>query len=159
MQRGAASLAVVCALSSAVVLAAPQVFGPDDQPLDRAAVVAEAGSYWVRDGVNLPMLLTPDADDNLRLPDLAAAHLLVLDAATGKPVPGGHLRWAVRGIPDTISTVSWSDHGGRLDLGCRGGEPVELVVEGYRPLRVTLQPQNRRRTVLPAADGAPRTAR
>ena len=148
MQRGVAVIAALITLTAAVVVAAPQVFGPDDQPLDRAAVVAEAGSYWVRDGVNLPVLLTPDADDNLRLPNLAAARLLVLDAATGKPVPGGYLRWAVGSIPDAISTVSWSDRGGRLDLGCRGGEPVELVVEGYRPLRVTLQPQNRRRTVL-----------
>lgn len=148
MQRGVAGIAVVLALTAAVVSAAPQVFGPDDQPLDNAAMVAAEGSFWVRDGVNLPVLLTPDTDDNLHLPNLEVARLLILDAANGMPIRSGQLRWAVAGIPETISRISWSARGGRLDLGCLGGEPVELVAEGYRPASLELEPGSRRMVVL-----------
>lgn len=154
MQRGVTGIVVFILLAVGSASTSPQVVGPDDRPLDRAAVIAEAGSYWVRNGVNLPVLLTPDADDHLRFPDLAVARLLVLDAVSGKPVVSGHLRWAGAGVPDSLSTISWSARGGRLDIGCRGDEPVELGAEGYRLRSLELQPQNRRLTVLlePTAD-------
>ena len=85
MQRGVVG-AVVLVLAAALAGAAPLVIGPDDRILDRASVVAEADSFWVRDGVNLPVLLTPDDDDHLRLPNFSIARLLVLDAATGAPI-------------------------------------------------------------------------
>ncbi len=102
---------------------------------------------------NLPMLLTPDGDEHLRLPNLAVARLLVLDASTGAPIRTGRLRWIDPEIPDSIATVTWSDHRGRLDLGCRGGEPVEFSVVGYRTRRVNLQPQDRRQAVLLEPNG------
>ncbi len=143
MQRGLVG-SVVLLLVASLAGAAPRVIGPDDRVVDRAAVIAEAGSYWVRDGVNLPVLLTPDGDDHLRLPELAVARLLILDAATGAAIPSGRLRWPGAGIPDAIAVVAWSDGRGRLDLGCRGGEQVELSVAGYRPRIVSLQPGDRR---------------
>ena len=148
-------LAVVVALivMTAAGEAAPRVLGPDDRPLDRAAVLADAGAFWVSDGANLPVLLRPDADNDLRLPDLPIARLLVLDAASGKPVADGRLRWADRRIPDTLSTLDWSARGGRLDIGCRGGESVALSADGYRPAQVRLEPDQRRRTVLLEANG------
>ncbi len=152
MQRGVVG-ALVLILAAAVVGAAPQVIGPDDRILERASVVQEAESFWVRDGVNLPVLLTPDGDDHLRLPNLAVARLLVLDASTGAPVSSGRLRWADPVIPDAIAVVTWSDLRGRLDLGCRGGEPVEFSVVGYRTRSVKLQPQNRRQVVLLEPNG------
>lgn len=152
MQRGVVGV-VVLVLVAALAGAAPQVIGPDDRVLDRARVVAEAGSFWVRDGVNPPVLLTPDGDDHLRLPHFAIARILVLDAATGAPIDSGSLRWTDPGIPDAIAVVTWADQRGRLDLGCRGGEPVELSVVGYRTRSLTLQPQNRRRTVLLEPNG------
>jgi len=152
MQRGVVG-AVVLVVVAAVVGAAPQVIGPDDRVLDRASVVAEAGSFWVRDGVNLPVLLTPDGDDHLRLPNLSIARLLVLDAATGAPIDSGRLRWSDPEIPDAIAVVTWSDQRGRLDLGCRGGEQVELAVDGYRTQSMNLQPQDRRRAVLLEPNG------
>jgi len=111
-------------------------------------VIADAGSYWVRDGAGLPVLLASDADDRLHLPNLLVARLLLLDAATGRPVSNGHLRWEIADIPESVATVPWSARGGRLDLGCRGGESVELTVQGYRSLTVNLDPQERRKTVL-----------
>lgn len=147
-RRGVAGIAALIVLMAASAPAAPMVLGPDDRPLDRAAVLAEADSYWVRDGVNLPVLLSPDGDDHLRLPDLAVARLVVLDAVSGRPVPSGHLRWAGAHIPESLATVDWAARGGWLDIGCRGGEPVELVAEGYRPRTVHLAPQGRRLTVL-----------
>jgi len=152
MQRGVVG-AVVLVLAAAVAGAAPRVIGPDDRILDRASVVAEADSFWVRDGANLPVLLTPDDDDHLRLPDFAIARLLVLDAVTGAPVPAGRLHWTDPEIPDSIAVVTWSDQRGRLDLGCRGGESVELSVVGYRTWSLTLQPQDRRQAVLLEPNG------
>ncbi len=152
MQRGFIG-AVVLLLAAALAGAAPRVIGPDDRVLDRASVVAQAGAFWVRDGVNLPVLLTPDGDDHLRLPDFAIARLLVLDAATGAPIPSGRLRWADPEIPDAIAVVIWSDQRGRLDLGCRGGEPVELWVAGYRTRSMKLNPRDRRQTVLLEPNG------
>jgi protocatechuate 3,4-dioxygenase beta subunit len=154
MQRGVAGIAALILLAAGAVTASPRVVGPDDRPLDRATVMAEAESYWVRDGVNLPVLLSPDGDDHLRFPDLAVARLLVLDAVTGRPVPSGLLRWAGEGIPDSLATVDWAASSGRLDIGCRGDEPVELNAEGYRLKRLDLRPQTRRVTVLlePARD-------
>ena len=148
MQRGVAGMIVGFWLIAAGVLASPQVFGPDNRALDGATVVADAGTFWVRNGVNLPVLLTPNADDDLRFPDLAIARLLVLDSVTGKPVPSGDLRWSGPDIPESISTITWSARDGRLDLGCRGGESVEMSAVGYRPLIVTLEPQSRRNTIL-----------
>lgn len=113
--------------------AAPQVLGPDDRPLERASIVADADAFWVSHDADLPVLLRPDADDHLRFPDLSVARLLVLDAASGKPLSAGRLRWTGAGIPDDIAAVTWSVRGGRLDLGCRGGEAVELKARGYRP--------------------------
>jgi Carboxypeptidase regulatory-like domain len=152
MQRGIIGAGVLL-LAATLAGAAPQVIGPDDRVLERASVVAEAGSFWVRDGVNLPVLLTPDGDDHLRLPNLPVARLLVLDAATGAAIPSGRLRWVESEIPDTIAEVAWSDAKGRLDLGCRGGEQVELSVVGYRPRRLILQPQTRRLSVLLEPNG------
>jgi len=139
---------VVLTLVATLAGAAPRVLGPDDRPLDRAAVIADADAFWVRNGASLPVLLTPDADDQLRLPDLPVARLLVLDATTGRPVPTGRLRWPGAEIPDSVSMVTWTANGGRLDLGCLGGEKVEFSADGYRPLTVTLEPQNRRTTIL-----------
>ena len=152
MQRGVVG-AVVLILAAAIAGAAPQVIGPDDRVLERASVVADAESFWVSDGVNLPVLLTLGDDDHLRLPNLAVARLLVLDASTGAPVQSGRLRWIDPEIPDAIAIVTWSDQRGRLDLGCRGGEPVEFSVVGYRTRSVTLQPQNRRQAVLLEPNG------
>ena len=152
MQRGVVG-AVVLILAAAVAVAAPRVIGPDDRVLERASVVAEAESFWVSDGVNLPVLLTPGDDDHLRLPNLPVARILVLDASTGAPIPSGRLRWADPEIPDAIAIVTWSDQRGRLDLGCRGGEPVEFSVVGYRTRRVNLQPQRRRQAVLLEPNG------
>ena len=152
MQRGVIG-AVVLILTAAVVAAAPRVIGPDDRILERASIVPESGSFWVRDGMNLPVLLTPDGDDHLRLPKLLITRLLVLDASSGEPIPSGRLRWADPEIPDAIAAATWSNRTGRLDLGCRGGESVELIVVGYRPRSVILRPQDRRQTVLLEPNG------
>ncbi len=152
MQRGVVG-AVVLVLAATLVGAAPQVIGPNDLVIDRASVVAEADSFWVRDGVNLPVLLTPDDDDHLRLPNLSIAHLLVLDAVTGAPIDSGALRWTGPEIPGAIAVVTWSDQRGWLDLGCRGGEPVELSATGYRTRSLNLQPQNRRQAVVLEPNG------
>ncbi len=148
MQRGVTGTVLVLVLMATGALASPQVLGPDSLALDGATVVAEAGSYWVRDGVNLPVLLACDADDRLQLPDLSAARLLVLDAATGRPVTNGRLRWNAAEIPEEVSTLAWSAGNGRLDLGCRGGESIEVSAKGYRPRIITLTPGDRRQTVL-----------
>ncbi len=42
MQRGAAGMAALVLLTTGSAMAAPQVLGPDDRPLDRDAVTAEA---------------------------------------------------------------------------------------------------------------------
>lgn len=148
MQRGVAGIAIGIFLTAAGTFASPRVFGPDERSLDHATVIAEAGSFWVRDGVNLPVLLTSGAEGRLDLPNLPVARLLLLDAATGRPVTKGRLRWEISEIPDTISTVAWSARGGRLDLGCLGGETVELTAPGYRPSTIEVQPNDRRQTVL-----------
>lgn len=148
MQRGVAGMIVGIWLTAAGVLASPEVFGPDNQALDGATVVVDAGSFWVRDGVNLPVVLAPNADNRLRFPDLPVAHLLALDSVTGKSIPSGRLRWVGPDIPESLSAIAWSARDGRLDLGCRGGERVELSAIGYRPVIVTLEPQNRRKTIL-----------
>ncbi|MEX1311159.1 MAG: carboxypeptidase-like regulatory domain-containing protein, partial [Candidatus Sulfomarinibacteraceae bacterium] len=167
-----AGLAVVALwiVMTAVGEAAPRVLGSDDRPVDRAAVLADAGAYWVSDGASLPVLLRPDADNDLRLPDLPVARLLVLDATSGTPVAAGSLRWADPRIPEAMSTLPWSTRGGRLDIGCRGGESVTLSAGGYRAAVVRLEPDQRRRTVLlepngdleivvrPAAEGTLRLA-
>jgi len=154
MKRGAAGIAALILLAAGVATGSPRVVTTDGRALDRAAVVVEAESTWVRDGVNLPVLLHPDDKDILRFPDLAVARLLVLDAVTGRPLPSGRLRWAEKGIPERLATVEWAVRGGRLDIGCRGGEPVELIAEGYRLKSLNLKPQTRRLTVLlePADD-------
>ncbi len=87
-------------------------------------------------------------------PPQPLARLLVLDAATGRPVVRGSLRWTAPGIPDELASAPWAAPGGRLEIGCRGGEPVELAADGYRALELTLEPQARRLTVLlePAGD-------
>jgi len=146
MQRQVLGMVVGMLLATGVAAAAPSVLGPDEQAVHRATVHADRGTYWVRDGAALPIQLTPDADDRLHLPELATASLLVLDAATGHPVTTGRLRW--HGLPDAVAELDWSVRGGRLDLGCRGGEGVELLVDGYRPAAVTLAADGRRRTVL-----------
>jgi hypothetical protein len=148
MQRGAVAHLVVLTLTAAVAGAAPQVLGPDDRPLERAAVISDAGAFWVSNDASRPVLLKPDADDQLRFPDLPVARLLVLDATTGNAVPEGRLRWTDVGIPDSISTITWSAAGGRLDLGCRGGESVELMARGYRTRALTLETGDRRKTIV-----------
>ncbi len=153
VQRRAVAIAIVVILMTAVGEAAPRVLGPDDRPLDRAAVLADADAYWVRDGASLPVLLQPDAEDDLRFPDLPIARLLVLDATTGEPVSNGRLRWTDPRIPDTFSAVSWSARGGRLEIGCRGGESVELIADGFRSRAVSLEPGDRRQTVLLQPNG------
>jgi hypothetical protein len=153
MRRLVVFIVSVIALMTAAGEAAPRVLGPDDRPLDRAAVLPDADAYWVSDGVSLPVLLRPDADDDLRFPDLPVARLLVLDAATGEPIPSGRLRWADAKIPHTLSSLDWSARAGRLDIGCRGGEAVALTVEGYRTVHQALEPGPRRRTVLLEANG------
>jgi len=166
MRRGFVGHCMVMALLAAVAGAAPAVIGPDDRPLSNAAVLADADAYWVGHGTSLPVLLQPDADEHLRLPSLAVAKLLILDAATGIAVPSGRLRWGDDEIPESLASVAFTTADGRLDLGCRGGENVELVVDGYRPQTLSLDPQDRRLTVLleptgdlrlrirPAAEGA-----
>ncbi len=148
MQRGVVGMAVGFCLVAAGVLASPQVLGPDNRVLDDATIVADADTYWVRDGANLPILLTPNADDHLRFPDLSIARLLVLDSVTGQSIPSGELRWVSPDIPESIATMSWTARSGQLDLGCRGDEPVELSAVGYRPQTVTLHPENRRKAIL-----------
>lgn len=148
MQRGFVGHFVILTLLATMAGAAPAVIGPDDRPLSDAAVLADADSFWVGHGTSLPVLLQPDADDHLRLPSLAVARLLILDAATGKPVSGGRLNWGDDEIPESLASVTFSARGGRLDLGCRGGEIVEFSVDGYRPQDLTLEPQDRRLTVL-----------
>jgi protocatechuate 3,4-dioxygenase beta subunit len=146
MQRQVIGTLVGLLAATGVAMAAPSVLGPDEKTVERATVHADAGTYWVHDGASLPVQLTPDADDQLHLPRLATAQLLVLDASTGRPVTAGRLRW--QGLPDAVSEIDWSARGGRLDLGCRGGEGVELVVEGYRSASVMLRTDGRRHTVL-----------
>lgn len=150
MQRAAAKVVGVSLmlLMAASAGAAPRVLGPDDRPIDQVEVVAHADAFWVRDGASVPVLLRPDANHDLRMPDLPVARLLVLDAKSGRPIPAGLLRWRDAGIPDSVSTVSWTAAGGRLDLGCRGGEQTELAADGYRPRTLSLEPQARRLTVL-----------
>lgn len=153
MQRGVIVLVMVTALVTAAVEAAPRVLGPDDRPLAHASVTADADAYWVRDGAGLPVLLRPDDENDLRFPDLPIARLLVLDAGTGEPVSSGVLRWIDSEIPDGISTISWSAREGRLDLGCRGGEPIEVMADGFRTRTLSLEPQDRRRTILLQPNG------
>jgi hypothetical protein len=153
MQRAVGQVVLALTLVAASAGAAPQVLGPDDRPIEPTAVVADADAYWVRHGAGLPVLLRPDADENLRYPDLPVARLLVLDGATGRPLSGGWLRWIGTVIPDSLSRVDWTADRGRLDLGCRGGETVELEAAGYRTVALSLEPGERRRAVLLEPNG------
>ena len=145
--RGAGLVAGLV-LTVAGAAADPRVVDPDDRVVDRAVVVEDGGRTWVRDGFNLPLELEPDADGLLRLPPFATSRLLVLDAATGKPVTAGRLRWVGAGIPEPVAEAAWSARAGRLDLGCRGHQRVVLLVDGYRPATAGLEIDGRRRTVL-----------
>lgn len=148
MQRNAVIIAVCATLVAATGGAAPRVLGPDDRPLEHASVVADADAYWVRDGASRPLLIRPDAANELRIPEMPVARLVVLDAATGKPLPRGTLRWVDPDLPDELAAAAWTSADGRLDLGCAGGETVILAADGYREQRIETRPGDRRRTVL-----------
>ena len=113
MQRGTVAIIGLLLAAAVAAEAAPRVLGPDDRPRDRATVMADADAFWVRDGADLPVLVTPDADDQLRLPELPVARLLVLDATTRAPLAGGRLRWTGGDVPDALSAVDWSAPRGR----------------------------------------------
>ncbi len=148
MQRRITGVTALVVLAAAVLGAAPQVFGPDGLVVDRARVEADPDGAWVRDGAGIPVRIGIDADAVLRLPEMATARLLVLDAATGEPVTSGRLRWLDTDAPKTIAAARWSAPGGRLDLACFGGEALAIAAPGYRPTTVTVAPGQRRHVVL-----------
>jgi len=149
-----AVLGLQLALAAGGVGAAPQVVGPDDAVLDGAKVSGDGDAFWVGDGPHLPLRLGTDGDGALHRPALAVARLLVLDAASGRPVTAGRLRWLVAGAPEELAVVDWSAAGGRLDLGCRGGERVEISADGFRATTTVLSDDGRRQALPLEPSGA-----
>ncbi|MGD8439841.1 MAG: carboxypeptidase-like regulatory domain-containing protein [Holophagae bacterium] len=153
MHRRIAGLTASVALAAVGVFAAPQVLGPDGRTVDRATVISGTGSTWVRQGAGVPVRVPDAGGAVLRLPELATARLLVLDAATGEPLTAGRLRWLGIDAPDTAAATRWMAPAGRLDLPCFGGESVSIGARGYRPTTITVDVEPRRHTVLLEPNG------
>ena len=104
------TVVIFAGLAMAVALAgfSSEVITPDGTALsDVLTVPAGDGTTWVRVGLGAPLAISPNAENNLQLPDLATVGYLVQDAVSGEPIESGSLSWQVAGAPDELANAIW----------------------------------------------------
>lgn len=141
------------AMAAAVAADGQTVIDQGGAPVEDVLTVGTNAGAWVRPGLGVPLLLTPDGAGNLVLPALSTAQLVVLDAATNQPIVAGSLRWETQGAPRELTEASWASPTGRLDLACPGTERLTVSAPGYASATITTPTDGRRHPVLLAPQG------
>ncbi len=149
------TLVIIAGLAMVAAAAAngQTVIDQGGAPVEDVLTVPTNAGAWVRPGLGVPLLLTPDGAGNLQLPALSTAQHVVLDAATNQPIIAGSLRWEVPDAPRELTEASWASPTGSLDLASRGADRLVISAPGYASATVVTQIDGRRHPVLLTPQG------